>query len=75
MFNINEYIAEHRGQEVIVKLKIGLIKCLLLDVSRDGNLRVSRIKVLESRDSSLKEWEDRDKVVIRKDSIVAIFIE
>ncbi len=75
MFNINKYLARYIGREIIVKLKIGEIKCILDWVTKDGTLKVSKVKVLSTRDKTLNNWEDRDDIIIRKDSIVAIFIE
>ncbi len=75
MFNINKYLSRFIGKEVTVKLKIGEIRCVLEWVTRDGTLKVSKIKVLSSKDKTLSSWEGRDDVVIRKDSIVAIFID
>lgn len=75
MFNINKYLVRYIGREIIVKLKIGEIKCILDWVTKDGTLKVSQVKILSTKDKSLSNWEGRNDIVIRKDSIVAIFIE
>ena len=72
MFNVNRYLNEWLGRDVVIKLKIGKIRCIIESVGNDGSLVVSNITVLETRDTSLKNWEEREKVLIRKDSIVAV---
>lgn len=75
MFNINRYLTRYIGREIIVKLKVGEIRCVLDWVTRDGTLKVSQVKIISSRDKLLSNWEGKDNIVIRKDSIVAIFME
>jgi small nuclear ribonucleoprotein (snRNP)-like protein len=72
MFNINRYLNEWLGKDVVIKLKIGKIKCIIESVGNDGSLVVSKITVIETRDTSLKNWEQKERVLIRKDSIVAV---
>ena len=75
MLNMNRFLSALRGKEVVVKLKIGVIKCIIDEVGNEGSLKISKIKIIEDYKENLKEWENRDNVVIRKDSIVAIFVE
>ena len=75
MLNMNRFLSALRGKEVVVKLKIGVIKCTIDEVGNEGSLKISKIKIVEDYKENLKEWENRDNVVIRKDSIVAIFVE
>ncbi len=75
MLNMNKFLSTLRGEEVIVKLKIGIIRCVIDEVGNEGSLKVSKIKVIEDPKNNLDEWEDKNDVVIRKDSVVAIFIK
>lgn len=73
--NINSFLSSLKGREVVIKLKIGVIRCVIDEVGNEGSLKVSKIKLVETFRNSLKGWEGRDDVVIRKDSVVAVFIE
>jgi small nuclear ribonucleoprotein (snRNP)-like protein len=75
MLNMNRFLSEQIGKEVVIKLKIGLIRWIIQDVGNEGSLIVGNIQIIDSHDKTLKEWEDRSEVVIRKDSIVAVFLE
>ena len=75
MLNMNQFLSTLRGREVVIKLKIGVIKCVIDEVGNEGSLKISKIKIVEDYKENLKGWENRDNVVIRKDSIVAIFVE
>ena len=75
MLNMNRFLMGLKGNEVIIKLKIGKIKCIIDDVGHDGTLKVSHVKIIETNDETLREWEDKEGVVIRKDSVVAVFLE
>ena len=75
MLNMNRFLSTLKGKEVIIKLKIGVIKCVIDEVGNEGSLKVSKINVIEDYKSNLDDWENQDNVVIRKDSIVAIFLE
>ncbi len=75
MLNMNKFLMELKGIEVVIKLKIGKVRCVIDDVGHDGTLKVSHIKVLETNDETLREWDNKTGVVIRKDSVVAVFLE
>lgn len=72
--NVVEFLRSLIDQDVVVKLKDGSnIVCKVREVSNDGSLLVSNIRVLKAKDRSLAQWGNRE-VVIRKDNIVAVLI-
>ena len=75
MLNMNRFLMGLKGTEVVIKLRIGKIQCVIDDVGHDGTLKVSKVKIIETSDETLREWEDKEGVVIRKDSVVAVFLE
>lgn len=74
LLNVVEFLRSLIDQDVVVKLKDGSnIVCKVREVSNDGSLLVSNIRVLKAKDRSLAQWGNRE-VVIRKDNIVAVLI-
>lgn len=75
MLNVNRFLKSLIGKDVIVKLKVGVIKCRIKDVLSEGSLVVDDIKVINTNDNTLKLWEGKKNIVIRKDSVVGVFVE
>jgi len=70
MFNLNKYLKNLRGKEVVIKTRFGLVKAIIEDVGRNGTLLVLNYRKIVNGE----EMERRSSAIIRGDNIIAIMM-